>query len=60
MTDDDRDLMRQVRAFHAYLSDDWEAAVARELSGTKATAEKCRRNLKRLAERKDEHGDEET
>jgi len=50
----DRALIWQVRALHAYLSGDWEASVLRELSGKKSTAEKCRRNLKRLAELKKE------
>jgi hypothetical protein len=52
----DRALVWQVRALHAYLSTDWELAVLHELSGKKSTAEKCRRNLMRLAERKEEHG----
>jgi hypothetical protein len=56
----DHALIATVRKLHHYLSTDWEAAVLRELSGKKSTAEKCRRNLKRLAERKEEHGDEET
>jgi hypothetical protein len=49
----DADLIETVRKLHPYLSIDWELAVLRELSGKKSTAEKCRRNLKRLAERKE-------
>jgi hypothetical protein len=54
LTTADRALIWQVRALHSYLCDEWEAAVLRELSGKKSTAEKCRRNLKRLAERKED------
>lgn len=50
----DSDLIAQVRALNPWLSDDWEASVNAELTGKKSTAEKCRRNLKRLAERKDD------
>jgi hypothetical protein len=56
----DSALIAQVRELHTYLSDDWGESVREALAGKKSTAEKCRRNLTRLAERKEEHGDEET
>ncbi len=50
----DRALVWQVRAFRPWLCDEWEAAVLRELTGKKSTAEKCRRNLIRLAKLKED------
>ena len=46
MTDDTT--IATARARYPWLSDDWEAAVRLELSGSKRTAEKCRANLVRL------------
>ena len=48
MTDDTT--IAAVRARHPWLSDDWEAAVRLELSGSKRTAEKCRAKLRRMLE----------
>ena len=44
----DETTIATVRARHPWLSDGWEAAVRREPSGSKRSAEKCRANLVRL------------
>lgn len=47
----DAALISAIRSTRPYLSDDWEAALMRELAA-KRTAEKCRAKLRKMLETK--------